>query len=83
MFPDLSEVSWHKSNYQGPHEYILVHENPTVFEDIFQLIKCHGEQGRFKGKRFRYYYHDGYRYWRIGIVLNRAKINLDVEKRRG
>jgi len=72
---DLDSVIWHKSQLLGPHEYILDHEYPELFKKLAKLVESQGVNDVFKGKTYKYFVFEGYRYWRLGDVLNRAKLS--------
>ena len=71
-----------KTYRDAPHEYILTHQNPELFKWFLQKIKteARAEQFTLRGRTATYrYYHagDGYKYWIIQNVLNRAKVIPD------
>ena len=68
-----------KTYPDAPHEYILRNEYPEVVARYEALIREHGVREKFilRGRTltYRYYYgDDGYKYWVMGNVLNRALI---------
>ena len=68
-----------KTYADAPHEYILAPVQPEIFHRFSELLKENGVKEEFtlRGKTatYRYYYPgDGYKYWIIGRVLNRSKI---------
>jgi hypothetical protein len=60
----------------APHEYLLRHEHPEVFEYYRAKLRTHGvrEQFTLRGRTswYRYYYEGPYKFWIIPPVLNRA-----------
>ncbi len=62
---------------------MLRHQCPTTFKRYQDRIREHGIIEKFTLRRrtatYRYYYPgDGYKYWIIGLVLNRAKLQEPV-----
>jgi hypothetical protein len=83
---DLSQVKWtNAKTYQdAPHEYILSWDYPEVFLFYRQLIRREGVRQKFtlRGRTYpyRYYYaEDGWKYWVIQDVLNRARANPEAK----
>ena len=75
------DVAWKPANTyaDAPHEYILAPAEPELFQRFAAQLKESGvkEQFTLRGKTatYRYCYPgDGYKYWIIGRVLNRSKI---------
>lgn len=66
---------WHKSKLMGDHEYIVAQESPQLFHKLADEIRAKSVHGQFKGKTYKYMHHEGYRYWWMGNIINRA---LDV-----
>jgi len=63
----------------APHEYVLRDQCPATFDIYKERIREAGVPEKFtlRGRTatYRYYYgDDGYKYWIIGVVLNRAKV---------
>jgi hypothetical protein len=85
MTMNLPNVSWtYAKTYSSdaPHEYLLRHTAPDVFDWYKLQIAEKGIRERFtlRGKTatYRYFYPgDGFRYWICGIVLNRAVAEPD------
>ena len=81
MTMTLPNVSWTVAktySNDAPHQYLLRHTAPGVFDWYKLQIAEKGIRERFtlRGKTasYRYYYGpDGYKYWIIGPVLNRAR----------
>lgn len=72
----IDAVEWRKTTYIEPHEYILVMDHPELVEEITKCVKEEGIIKEFRGAKYRYFYFDGYRYWRMGVVLNRCRAKL-------
>jgi hypothetical protein len=78
--PDLSQLRWTnaKTYPDAPHEYVLRDRYPEVFAAVQALLKGEGVKEKFtlrgRTSTYRYYYAGGYKYWIMGQVLNRAKI---------
>ena len=65
--------AFRKTNHIAPHEYILRNDiNASFFTAVKYKLHTEGELEEFKGSNWRYYYHDDYKYWIIGDVMNRA-----------
>ena len=68
-----------KTYPDAPHEYIKRQDDPLVFERYQKLIAAEGVNEKFtlRGRTawYRYFYgSDGFKYWTVGAILNRAKI---------
>ena len=81
MTDEFESLAWKtaKTYADAPHEYVLAPDQPEIFHRFSGLLKESGvkEQFTLRGKTatYRYYYPgDGYKYWIIGRVLNRSKI---------
>lgn len=78
---ELDTVKWHETSYIAKHEYFLAHENKELFKKMAADIKESKIIGIFKGRKYRYLLRNGYRYWRIENVINRAKhIKFDAKE---
>ena len=66
----------------APHEYVLRDQDPEAFKHFQDRIREAGVREKFtlRGRTatYRYYYAHGYKYWIIGRVLNRAKLQDPV-----
>jgi hypothetical protein len=71
----IKVAPWRASDLEGPHEYIVDKWDPELFHIITSLISNDGYRGIFNNKEYRYLDIDGYRYWQIDIILNRASNN--------
>jgi hypothetical protein len=62
----------------APHEYIVQEEQPDAFKWYSDLVAREGVQEPFtlRGytREYRYYYEGNYKYWIMGNICNRAKI---------
>ena len=81
MMDEFESPAWKtaKTYADAPHEYVLAPDQPEIFHRFSELLKESGVKEEFtlRGKTatYRYYYPgDGYKYWIIGRVLNRSKI---------
>jgi hypothetical protein len=68
-----------KTYTDAPHEYVLRDQCPATFDIYKNRIREAGVPEKFtlRGRTatYRYYYgDDGYKYWIIGVVLNRAQV---------
>jgi hypothetical protein len=65
-----------------PHEYVLRGKPtagrpalPVEQHDAFAAhIAEHGYEGRFFGRSYRYFDHDGWKYWVVDDVINRERL---------
>ena len=71
---EVDRIAWRKSEVKGSHEYILTKDHPEFTVKITHAIKDHGEVSEFKGRRYRYFFLEGFKYWRMGVVVNRAQM---------
>jgi GNAT superfamily N-acetyltransferase len=74
----LSEASFKfaKTMPDMPHWYTLAvtWNERSVFEAVVQFIRDHGVAEKFKGRRYVYFYHKGYKYWTMGFPLPVTKL---------
>ena len=70
----IKTVAWHRTDYISPHEYMVFHENPKAYRVILAKIKAEGVMAKFRGQSYRYWFFEGYKYWCIQNVINRAKV---------
>ena len=71
----LKAASWRKSKLAAPHEYVLKHDRPQLFNMMKAMIARDGYRQAFQGRTYLYIDLDGYKYWTVDVVLNRAKLN--------
>jgi hypothetical protein len=75
----LNNLTWRfaKTMPEIPHEYVVRSpDNEADFVALFETINKHGRWGTFRGNRYRYWYPgDGFKYWSIKRVINRAKVD--------
>jgi len=61
----------------APHEYIVQQEQPAAWEKYKKLIDKYGVNEQFTlfghTKTYKYFYYGDYKYWRMGIIVNRTK----------
>jgi len=79
MIPTSTRWKHAQTYADAPHEYILKDWDPPVFAYYEEQIKTEGvkEQFTLRGRTswYRYFYPgDGYKYWTIKTVLNRARV---------
>ena len=67
-------VEWRATNYIAPHEYVLEHQERELFARMKTKIAREGYDGPFLRKTYRYVNIGSFRYWIVGNVLNRAKL---------
>lgn len=75
----INSVNWQfaKSMPKIPHEYIVTDHYPAKTDEIKKFIKeieNHGYSKSFYGKEYKYLEINGYKYWVIENIINRAKI---------
>lgn len=70
---DIDEQKWRHSNLKGAHEYILHTDNPGLFNTLAEHIRTDSTPRKFKGTTYYYFIFNGYRYWKIAGIINRAK----------
>jgi hypothetical protein len=68
-----------KTYADAPHEYVLQDKEPELYTWYKERLKKEGVQEQFtlrgRTRTYRYLYPgDGYKYWIIGAILNRAKL---------
>ena len=81
----LSEVKWTFAKTYAktaPHEYIVNHQYPSVFEQMCNSIDAEGYDQDFTlsghTNRYRYYNLGGYKYWHFDTILNREPLNCGL-----
>lgn len=75
----INSVSWQfaKTMPEIPHEYIVTDNYPEKSKEInafIAKIEKNGYKKPFYGKEYKYLEIDGYKYWVMGNIINRAKI---------
>jgi hypothetical protein len=71
---------WTKSTYMGAHEWIHYDDLTFATWDRYArkiMYEGYDELRSFRGnapKPYRYWNNNGYRYWIVGVILNRAKL---------
>jgi len=72
---NIESAEWTKTDYGGsPHEYIVHRDYPELCEQLSKEITAHGIMEAYKGRKYPYFYFEGYKYWRIQDVINRVKV---------
>ena len=72
---DIDATSWRKTDYISPHEYIVKGKCPQkLFDMLAKDIRDHGIVEYFKGTPYKYLRFGDYKYWHMGIIINRALI---------
>ncbi len=69
------DTFWTQTNYLSPHEYIIRRVHPELVDRMRALIAEEGYAARFQGHTWRYVDLGAYRYWVVGVVLNRARLD--------
>jgi len=75
----VAEAPWVKSKHGGPHEYVLYWQAPDLFKQIQALLKTQAVKKRFGASIYKYLNMDGWRYWTMYPVLNRAEGEIEDE----
>lgn len=75
----IASVKWQfaKSMPEIPHEYIVIENYPEKTEETNKFIAEIKENGyikNFYSKEYKYLEIDGYKYWVIENIINRAKL---------
>lgn len=75
----IDSLNWQftKSMPEIPHEYIVTDHYPEKADEINKFIKDienHGYSKSFYDKEYKYLEINGYKYWVIENIINRAKI---------
>ena len=74
---EVEAAEWTVTDYGGSrHEYIVHRNYPELCEQFSKEIAEHGVMEVYKGRKYPYFYFNGYKYWRIRDVINRAKVQL-------
>jgi hypothetical protein len=84
---DLSRLTFKfaKTMPEIPHEYVVRNaENEELFVELFHIIAREGAFGRFRGRRYKYWRHEGWQYWAMPDydvakcqIINRSKVEDD------
>ena len=69
----INDQQWHHSKRKGPHEYFMFWDNPKLFGLLRAAIRQNPTKRRFQDRPFTYFIFNGYRYWQVAGVMNRAK----------
>ncbi len=72
----VNDAVWHRTTHVSPHEYILRDEYPELFAAVKERVGEEGYPGRFQGRTYRYADLGAHRYWLMGVVLNRARLDV-------
>lgn len=70
----IEKCRWTLTDYVQQHEYIRHDDNPKAFQIIREAIKKDAVVGEFLGRRYRYWLHGDYKYWMMGVIINRARV---------
>jgi len=74
----IEQAKWRTSNYISPHQYFVYEQNQEAFRVIREAIKKDGVTGEFLGRRYKYLLHEGWKYWVMFPVINRARIEPEI-----
>ena len=69
----MSEHNWKKTDHIEPHEYIYVWEDPelAVAINASKIIE------EFRGRRWRYLYREGFKFWIAYPCINRCRVKVE------
>lgn len=70
----IEQSVWIATDYIAPHEYIVADSNREAFGVIAEAIRKDAVTGEFLGRRYRYWFHGDYKYWWMGVIINRVRI---------
>ncbi|MEE9237427.1 MAG: hypothetical protein V3U52_06530 [Thermoplasmata archaeon] len=79
----IDEVEWRATTYLSPHEYVVERDHQELFRAIRERL---GDvetsyKALFLSQVYTYTNVGPYRYWTVGIILNRARLDAaDVER---
>ncbi|MEK9155950.1 MAG: hypothetical protein AAB360_01445 [Patescibacteria group bacterium] len=76
QFIDSVKWTFTKTMPEIPHEYIVTDRYPKKTEEVKAFIaeiEKNGYTKSFYSKEYKYLEIDGYKYWVIGNIINRAK----------
>jgi len=71
----IEAVEWIATDYIKPHEYIVFHQNDEAFMVIAEAIRKGAVAGEFLGHKYRYWFHGNFKYWHMGVIINRTRID--------
>ena len=71
----IDEAQWRATDYLSPHEYVLSREYPELHGALKAYLLDHGYTGLFLDWEYVYTNIGAYRYWVVGDVLNRARLD--------
>jgi site-specific recombinase XerC len=58
-----------------PHEYVVRGpENETEYVQLFHTIEQQGVWEMFHGRKYQYWYSDGWKYWRMDKLLSKSQV---------
>lgn len=67
----ITKGKWRKTNYVCYHEYIVQEKQPEIFRLIAEAIENAEFFDVWKEVRYNNLYVDGWKYWRMGNIINR------------
>ncbi len=71
----IDEAQWRATTYLAPHEYVLSRDYPMLYAALEADFLDHGYTRRFLNREYTYTNIGAYRYWIVGSVLNRARLD--------
>lgn len=67
-------LKWKRSKHVCPHEYIMVKDSPYLVA-LIRASKC---TEKYRGVTYHVLFLKGFKYWRMGNVINRKRQTLDT-----
>ena len=72
----IDDADWRATSHLSPHEYVLSREHPELQAALEAYFLDHGYRGSFLDREYTYANIGAYRYWIVGDVLNRARLDV-------
>ena len=75
----IDQQVWKPTKHSGDHEYFMQPQNSDLHDALKSVIDSDGYTAQFKGYDYRYWNHNGFRYWIFDLTkrgnasINRAK----------
>lgn len=75
----IEKAQWRATNYLAPHEYVLSRDYPELYAALEEHLLHHGYAERVLDREYTYTNIGAYRYWVVGGVLNRARLDTPTK----
>lgn len=79
----IDEAEWTRTHYISAHEYVIAKDEPSLHAAMKVLVEEDGYPGQFLKTVYRYVDVGEYRYWVMGVVLNRSRLDVEGVTRLG